>query len=68
MKQKTQEDIIKTATEKWIKKNKGLFTDYQKICGDIIMFRIKWGIELELIFKKPKGRDLEKGVVEKLFK
>ena len=69
-KEETKRFILDKFTEKWVKENKEMLADYQELCYDLLMFRVKWGIEIGFIFKNPeevKGRELGKGMVEELF-
>lgn len=56
--------------KKWLKENKQLFEDYQELCGDLLLFNMKWGLRMGFVFKDSKeiaGREYGKGIVEELF-
>lgn len=70
MRKATKQFLLNKFAEKWIKENKDFVADYQDLCYDLLMFRVKWGIEIGFIFKNTeevKGRELGKGIVEELF-
>lgn len=70
MKKKTKQFLLDKYAEKWIRENKGLLEDYQKLCSDLMIFRFKWGIEIGFILKNPeeiRGEELGVGMVDELF-
>lgn len=70
MKKQEKQFIADKFAKKWIEENKEMLEDYQELCYDLLMFRVKWGIEIGFIFKNPeelKGRELGVGIVEELF-
>ena len=63
----TKQFIADRFVKKWIKENKELLDDYRKLCEELLFFHASWGIEIGIVFNKPKenkGRGLGKGMEE----
>lgn len=56
MTKKTKEFLARKYAEQWIGENKEMFSDYQELCHDLLMFRFNWGIEIGFIFKNDEER------------
>lgn len=74
MKKDIKQFLLQKEFDHWLeenlKENKDMMEDYKKLCGDLLLFRFKWGVEIGFIFKnheENKGRGLGVGVVDKLF-
>lgn len=69
MNKKAKQFLVQKFTKKWLEDNKGMMDDYQKLCVDLMRFRLFWGIEIGFMLKNPKeieGRELGKGFAEEL--
>ena len=67
MNKKTKQFLVNKFAENWMKENKEFVADYSRLCEEILLFRMKWGVEIGIILKNSedaKGRELGKGFEE----
>lgn len=69
MKRNIKEFLAQKEFRKYCKENKQLIKDYRELCHNALMFKVKWGIEIDLTFKnyqKLEGRKLDVRVTENI--
>ena len=62
-----QQFLIEHETEDWIKRNKDIMKDAAELCHLAVMFKMKWGMPIKMVFdeeyKEPQGRQLGEGML-----
>ena len=49
---KILKQMVKSEIQKFISENKEFFNDYYDICNKLLMFEMKWGVGIGIIFNK----------------
>jgi len=68
--ERVKQFLVDKLAKKWIKENKNFLEDYMGLVSELLLFKLKWGIEIGFIIKNPKeaeGRELGDGIAEELF-